>query len=105
MLACVANAYPSAHNRLRANELEGLGYGQSSSGSSLFQKASIFGAAEPYKDLTGYSRWVLLNFLMSYCISQMPWVVVVQEDSKKSKQPGLLEGVSAHGRGMKVAYI
>lgn len=60
MLACVANAYPSAHNQLRANELEGLGYGHSSSGSGLFQKASIFGAAEPYKDLTGYSRWVLL---------------------------------------------
>lgn len=56
MLAFVPNAYPSAHNQLSANELEGLGYGQSSSGKGLFQKASIFGAAEPYKDLTGYSR-------------------------------------------------
>lgn len=36
------------------------------------------------------------------CISQMPWVVVLQEDSKKSEQHGLVEGDSAHGRGLKV---
>lgn len=60
MLAGVAHAYPSAQNWLSANELEGLGYSQSGSGSGLFQWPSIFGAAEPYKDLTGYSRWVLL---------------------------------------------
>lgn len=66
MLAGVANAHPSAHNRLSANKLEGLGYGQSCSGSSLFKKAAIFGTAEPYKDLTGY-----LSNESHYCSSQM----------------------------------
>lgn len=37
-----------------------------------------------------------------HCVSQMPWMMVVQEDSKKSEQPGLVEGDSAHGKGLKV---
>lgn len=76
MLAFVPNAYPSAHNQLSANELEGLGYGQSSSGKGLFQKASIFGAAEPYKQVIPDESCC--------CISQMPWIVVVQETVRRA---------------------
>jgi len=67
MLACVANAHPSAHNQLSANKLEGLRYGQSCSGSSLFKKAAIFGTDEPYKNLTAY-----VQHESHYCNSQMP---------------------------------
>lgn len=39
------------------------------------------------------------------CVSQMPWMMVVQEDSKKSEQPGLVEGDSAHGRRLELGDL